>query len=146
MYKLFQLAPIQRFLHRCGIKWAFWNIRYSPRYTLILIILYCFPESMMVTYLICHILGMTTSCTNPFLYGFLNDNFFKEFQKVCPVYWGKCQKKKIIQVLKYRHFPIHFIGCFQNGIQTDNVSKDNILMVSYNHSLCSSNQFIETFV
>ena len=49
-------------------------------------------ESIMVTYLVCHILGMTTSCTNPLVYGFLNDFFFKEFQSLCPCYWKTCRK------------------------------------------------------
>ena len=32
---------------------------------------------MMITFLLCHMLGVSSSCTNPILYGFLNDNFVK---------------------------------------------------------------------
>ena len=34
-------------------------------------------ETMMLTFLLCHMLGVSSSCTNPVLYGFLNDNFVK---------------------------------------------------------------------
>ena len=32
---------------------------------------------MMLTFLICHMIGISSACTNPVLYGFLNDNFVK---------------------------------------------------------------------
>ena len=32
---------------------------------------------MMVTFLVCHMIGISSACTNPVLYGFLNDNFVK---------------------------------------------------------------------
>ena len=34
----------------------------------------------MIVYTFFHMLGMSSACTNPFLYGFLNDNFLKEFK------------------------------------------------------------------
>ena len=37
-------------------------------------------ESMMLTFLICHMVGVSSSITNPILYGFLNNNFVKEFR------------------------------------------------------------------
>ena len=37
-------------------------------------------ESMMTVYLVFHLIGVSSCCTNPILYGFLNDNF----QKVSP--------------------------------------------------------------
>ena len=37
-------------------------------------------ESMMTVYLVFHLVGVSSCCTNPILYGFLNDNF----QKVSP--------------------------------------------------------------
>ena len=36
---------------------------------------------LMLTFLVCHILGISTTCTNPILYGFLNENFLTEFKK-----------------------------------------------------------------
>ena len=33
---------------------------------------------MMISFLVCHMIGVSSSCTNPILYGFLNDNFIKE--------------------------------------------------------------------
>ena len=39
----------------------------------------------MLTFLICHMVGVSSACTNPILYGFLNDNFVKEFNLLCPV-------------------------------------------------------------
>ncbi|KAF4528607.1 hypothetical protein B566_EDAN009211 [Ephemera danica] len=45
-------------------------------------------QSMMVVYAICHMIGMSSACSNPLLYGWLNDNFRKEFKEIlatfCP--------------------------------------------------------------
>ena len=46
----------------------------------------------MITFTIFHMLGMSSSCSNPFLYGFLNDNFVKEFQILCPLKFPSCDK------------------------------------------------------
>ena len=35
---------------------------------------------MMLTFMICHMVGVSSAITNPILYGFLNDNFLKEFK------------------------------------------------------------------
>ena len=40
---------------------------------------------MMMTFMICHMVGVSSACTNPILYGFLNDNFVKEINLLCPV-------------------------------------------------------------
>ncbi len=34
---------------------------------------------MVAIYSICHTIGMSSACFNPFLYAFLNENFRKEF-------------------------------------------------------------------
>ena len=39
---------------------------------------------MMLTFMICHMIGVSSACTNPILYGFLNDSFVKEFNLLCP--------------------------------------------------------------
>ncbi|XP_071441002.1 neuropeptide F receptor-like [Hetaerina americana] len=45
-------------------------------------------QTMMVTYAVCHMAGMSSACSNPLLYGWLNDNFRKEFKEIlsciCP--------------------------------------------------------------
>ena len=45
-------------------------------------------ETMLVIYAICHMTGMSSACSNPILYGWLNDNFRKEFYRIfvllCP--------------------------------------------------------------
>ncbi|XP_063228406.1 neuropeptide F receptor-like [Bacillus rossius redtenbacheri] len=45
-------------------------------------------RSMMVCYAVCHMMGMSSACSNPLLYGWLNDNFRKEFKEIlaraCP--------------------------------------------------------------
>ena len=45
-------------------------------------------ESNKVVYAVCHMVGMSSACSNPILYGWLNDNFRKEFiellQRLCP--------------------------------------------------------------
>ena len=34
-------------------------------------------------YAVCHVLGMSSACANPVIYGFLNENFSKEFRYFC---------------------------------------------------------------
>ena len=53
---------------------------------------------MMLTFLICHMVGVSSACTNPILYGFLNDNFVKEFNLLCPV---------LAKLAVYRHSSRH---------------------------------------
>ena len=43
----------------------------------------CFSSGdMMFAYLLCHLVGVTSTVTNPILYAMLNYNFQKEFQIV----------------------------------------------------------------
>ncbi|KAM7359232.1 neuropeptide F receptor isoform 2-T2 [Cochliomyia hominivorax] len=39
-------------------------------------------NNMLVIYAFCHMIGMSSACSNPLLYGWLNDNFRKEFQEL----------------------------------------------------------------
>lgn len=39
-------------------------------------------KTMTVTYAICHMFGMSSAVSNPLLYGWLNDNFRKEFEEI----------------------------------------------------------------
>ncbi|XP_062561343.1 neuropeptide F receptor [Armigeres subalbatus] len=39
-------------------------------------------QQIMVAYAICHMMGMSSACSNPLLYGWLNDNFRKEFNEI----------------------------------------------------------------
>ena len=39
-------------------------------------------EPMLITYAVCHMTGMSSACANPLLYGWLNDNFRKEFREI----------------------------------------------------------------
>lgn len=37
---------------------------------------------LQVSYAICHMMGMSSACSNPILYGCLNENFWKEFKEI----------------------------------------------------------------
>lgn len=39
-------------------------------------------QPLIVAYAICHMMGMSSACSNPVLYGWLNDNFWKEFKDI----------------------------------------------------------------
>ncbi|XP_023345978.1 neuropeptide F receptor [Eurytemora carolleeae] len=41
-------------------------------------------DTMILVYCICHLLGMSSACTNPILYGFLNEKFVKELAMLFP--------------------------------------------------------------
>ncbi|XP_030754183.1 neuropeptide F receptor [Sitophilus oryzae] len=49
-------------------------------------------QPMMVCYAICHMMGMSSACSNPILYGCLNENFWKEFKDIL------CIEKRIDEV------------------------------------------------
>ncbi|OQR78601.1 neuropeptide F receptor-like [Tropilaelaps mercedesae] len=46
-------------------------------------------QSFRITFAICHMWGMSSACSNPFLYGWLNDNFRKEFKEILGMCFGK---------------------------------------------------------
>lgn len=39
-------------------------------------------QPMMIGYAVCHMMGMSSACSNPVLYGCLNENFWKEFKDI----------------------------------------------------------------
>lgn len=39
-------------------------------------------QPMIVGYAVCHMMGMSSACSNPVLYGCLNENFWKEFKDI----------------------------------------------------------------
>lgn len=39
-------------------------------------------QTMRVYYALCHMMGMSSACSNPVLYGWLNENFWKEFKDI----------------------------------------------------------------
>ncbi|XP_044754601.1 neuropeptide F receptor [Coccinella septempunctata] len=49
-------------------------------------------QKMIVAYAMCHLMGMSSACSNPVLYGCLNDNFMKEFKDILGI--AACQKNK----------------------------------------------------
>ncbi|XP_057373344.1 neuropeptide F receptor-like [Daphnia carinata] len=51
-------------------------------------------ETMLICYAVCHMVGMSSACANPLLYGWLNDNFRKEFHKIGTSFITKTMKTK----------------------------------------------------
>lgn len=39
-------------------------------------------ENLLIVYAICHLIAMSSACANPLLYGYLNENFRKEFKEL----------------------------------------------------------------
>lgn len=39
-------------------------------------------QTILVAYAVCHMIGMSSACSNPLLYGWLNENFRKEFKEI----------------------------------------------------------------
>lgn len=39
-------------------------------------------EKLLIIYAFCHLIAMCSACANPFLYGYLNENFRKEFKEL----------------------------------------------------------------
>lgn len=69
-----------------GISWLPLNIL-----NLVTDLCYPFPNSSVfrIVFACCHMAGMSSACSNPLLYGWLNDNFRKEFKDIfrscCPL-------------------------------------------------------------
>merc|ERR1712126_237815 len=40
------------------------------------------PATMCLVYAVCHVICMSSACANPVIYGFLNENFSKEFKSI----------------------------------------------------------------
>lgn len=55
-------------------------------------------KPMTITYAICHMFGMSSAVSNPLLYGWLNDNFRKEFEEILCCCHKKGQLKKNTRV------------------------------------------------
>jgi hypothetical protein len=45
------------------------------------------PETVIVVYCVVHIVGLTSTCTNPVLYAFFNENFRREFDGIVDCFW-----------------------------------------------------------
>ena len=68
-----------------AISWLPWNVLnlYSDAYM-------TFDDSTYaILFSCCHMLGMSSACSNPMLYGWLNENFRKEFHDICFCKAGK---------------------------------------------------------
>ncbi|CAH0721066.1 unnamed protein product, partial [Brenthis ino] len=55
-------------------------------------------KAMTITYAICHMFGMSSAVSNPLLYGWLNDNFRKEFEEILCCCRLKNQKNKNMRI------------------------------------------------
>lgn len=55
-------------------------------------------KAMTITYAVCHMFGMSSAVSNPLLYGWLNDNFRKEFEEILCCCRLKNQKNKNMRI------------------------------------------------
>ena len=51
-------------------------------------------ESMLITYAVCHMIGMSSACANPVLYGWLNENFRAVFRDIFSPVLKYCCKEQ----------------------------------------------------
>ncbi|XP_037794763.1 neuropeptide F receptor-like [Penaeus monodon] len=51
-------------------------------------------EKLLIVYAVCHMMGMSSACSNPLMYGWLNDNFRKEFLEIFGLICPRCCKQK----------------------------------------------------
>ncbi|XP_041985420.1 neuropeptide F receptor [Aricia agestis] len=52
-------------------------------------------KKIVITYAVCHMFGMSSAVSNPLLYGWLNDNFRKEFEEILCCCRKKGQMKNV---------------------------------------------------
>ncbi|XP_076066964.1 neuropeptide F receptor-like [Oratosquilla oratoria] len=58
-------------------------------------------QMMVIIYAVCHMIGMSSACSNPLLYGWLNDNFRKEFHEIFHLILPCWLRHKICVRVKY---------------------------------------------
>jgi hypothetical protein len=52
-------------------------------------------NSHALVYGICHILGLANACVNPVLYGYLNENFRKEYKHIFKMFpWHRSERRR----------------------------------------------------
>jgi hypothetical protein len=54
-------------------------------------------EELCIVYAVCHVMGMLSACANPVIYGFLNENFQREFKDIyqkSKIFLLKCCSRK----------------------------------------------------
>ena len=58
-------------------------------------------QQLCIIHAVCHVMGMLSACANPVIYGFLNENFHREFKEL----FGEL-KKKCFQLCACRRSPL----------------------------------------
>jgi hypothetical protein len=66
--------------------------------------MFVIAENMMLTFMICHMIGVSSACTNPILYGFLNNNFVKEFNRILPFASKMFKSRKKLDQLQLKSY------------------------------------------
>lgn len=56
-------------------------------------------QTMTITYAVCHMCGMSSAVSNPLLYGWLNNNFRKEFEEILCC----CKKRQLTKNPRTKH-------------------------------------------
>jgi neuropeptide Y receptor len=84
-------------------------------------------QSMMIWYAVCHMMGMSSACSNPLLYGWLNDNFRKEFKEIlaslCPCIPVEAVRERVGSLrssVSKRRRKIKGVGSVAGGVSTGN--------------------------
>nr|CAD7199063.1 unnamed protein product [Timema douglasi]CAD7416547.1 unnamed protein product [Timema poppensis] len=79
-------------------------------------------QSMMICYAVCHMMGMSSACSNPLLYGWLNDNFRKEFKEIlaslCPCVPVEAVRERVGSIrssISKRRWKKHRNTCVSGG-------------------------------
>ena len=47
-------------------------------------------QQLCIIYAVCHVMGMLSACANPIIYGFLNENFHREFTELYQSFKSTC--------------------------------------------------------
>lgn len=90
-------------------------------------------ERLIVIYAVCHMVGMSSACSNPVLYGFLNENFRNEFKEIF-----NCNKNNCFSKLRKKKKP----NLMQR--KTSEETNDLQLQTTRTHLPESTENFIQT--
>lgn len=95
-------------------------------------------QDLLVIYAICHMMGMSSACSNPVLYGWLNENFKKEFREILHLdraYNGGINERSIVNT----KYSCNYTNPNKCGSKTTTMVFDSTLMDNAMSVDCTGN-------
>jgi len=74
-------------------------------------------EQYYIIYAVCHVTGMLSACANPVIYGYLNENFNREFKDLAATIRSKCHSNSLTRRQEPKEIELRPVGAAGEGAQ-----------------------------